>query len=63
MEFRANLVQPHILNNIKYNITVFRETFTEAISVNRGFGIYMNPDRLDRFKFEIDFSEMKLYNK
>lgn len=35
--------------------------FTEAISVNRGFGIYMNPNRLDRFKFEIDFSEMKLY--
>lgn len=51
----------NILNNIKYNTTVFREMFTEAISVNRGFGIYMNPNRLDRFKFEIDFSEMKLY--
>ena len=50
----------NILNNIKYDETLFREMFTEAMSVNRGFGIYMNPDRLNRLKFEIDFSEVEL---
>ena len=50
----------NILNNIDYNETLFKEVFTEAMSINRGFGIYMSPDHLNRLKFEIDFSEMKL---
>ena len=51
----------NILNNIEYNETLFKEIFTEAMCVNRGFGIYMDPSRQNRLKFEIDFSDMKLH--
>ena len=50
----------NVLNNMEYDEAIFKEIFTEAMAVNRGFGIYMNPDDINRFKFEIDFSEMKL---
>ena len=47
-----------ILNGI-FNKNLFIDLFSEAMDINRGFGIYLGNNAYKR-KFEIDFSEMTI---
>ncbi|SUO96414.1 hypothetical protein [Suttonella indologenes] len=48
-----------LLNTSKFDKNIFINTFTKAMNVNRGSGIYLDP-KASEYKFEIDFSEMSL---
>lgn len=50
-----------ILNEGIFNKNLFIDLFSEAMNINRGFGIYLGDNAYKR-KFEIDFSEMELWN-
>ena len=50
-----------ILNEEIFNKNLFIDLFSEAMNINRGFGIYLGDNAYKR-KFEIDSSEMELWN-